>query len=233
MRRPAIRVLVSGAVCLVILIAMLVINAWPLWYGQSIYLKVQPVDPRDLMRGDYVTLSYPISRLCVSAQTRSTATQPNDRFFQGPSEVPVKGIGDWFRTSAKDDFVGYYGSRWDSLRGKTLYLQLERVAAEDSRIPASYRPVSLSDAPVAGAVNLRGTVISAYGAYHPDGRRFDSDVLSVQMNYGIDAWFVQEGQGRKIEERIRANRWTSDKAVYAEIAVLPGGTARVRRLIGE
>lgn len=43
---------------------------WILWdranlleNGREIRLQVTPVDPRDLLRGDYVVLSYPISRL--------------------------------------------------------------------------------------------------------------------------------------------------------------------------
>jgi uncharacterized membrane-anchored protein len=31
--------------------------------GENIVLKVEPVDPRDMFRGDYVTLSYEISRM--------------------------------------------------------------------------------------------------------------------------------------------------------------------------
>lgn len=33
--------------------------------GQEVLLKVEPVDPRDLLRGDYVFLSYEISRIPV------------------------------------------------------------------------------------------------------------------------------------------------------------------------
>lgn len=33
------------------------------WFGQEIKVKTVPVDPRDLLYGDYVTLSYEISRL--------------------------------------------------------------------------------------------------------------------------------------------------------------------------
>jgi len=33
------------------------------WYGDEIKLRTVPVDPRDLLYGDYVTLSYEISRL--------------------------------------------------------------------------------------------------------------------------------------------------------------------------
>lgn len=33
------------------------------WFGQDVRVRTVPVDPRDLLYGDYVTLSYDISRL--------------------------------------------------------------------------------------------------------------------------------------------------------------------------
>ena len=42
---------------------MIAIHACPLVLGERILLKIQPVDPRDLFRGDFVILSYDISRI--------------------------------------------------------------------------------------------------------------------------------------------------------------------------
>jgi len=36
---------------------MIALHAAPLWFGETVLLKVEPVDPRGLMRGDYVILS--------------------------------------------------------------------------------------------------------------------------------------------------------------------------------
>src|SRR3954471_22777298 len=47
---------------LAILVAMIGLRAIPLVTGQTVLVRVQPVDPRDLFRGDYVTLSYDFSR---------------------------------------------------------------------------------------------------------------------------------------------------------------------------
>lgn len=48
------------------------------WYGQEVRIKTVPVDPRDMMYGDYVVLSYDISRL--------------DRaLWKGPGDIPKKG----------------------------------------------------------------------------------------------------------------------------------------------
>src|SRR4030095_4379877 len=41
-----------------ILILMIVLDGLPLLLGERLVLKVVPVDPRDLLRGDYVVLDY-------------------------------------------------------------------------------------------------------------------------------------------------------------------------------
>jgi uncharacterized membrane-anchored protein len=45
------------------LLAMIAGRAAPLFSGRTVLLRVIPVDPRDLLRGDYVTLGYEISRI--------------------------------------------------------------------------------------------------------------------------------------------------------------------------
>ena len=40
-------------------------------FAQHVLLRVAPVDPRDLFRGQYVALSYDISRLPQAARARS------------------------------------------------------------------------------------------------------------------------------------------------------------------
>lgn len=35
----------------------------PFWFGKVVYLKTTPVDPRDLLRGNYVNLNFEISRI--------------------------------------------------------------------------------------------------------------------------------------------------------------------------
>ena len=59
--------LVTAAVQLLILVGMIAKRAVPLVTGQTVLVKVQPVDPRDLFRGDYVILSYAFSRVPVDS----------------------------------------------------------------------------------------------------------------------------------------------------------------------
>jgi uncharacterized membrane-anchored protein len=53
--------LVTVAAQLLVLVGMIALRAIPLLIGQTVLVRVQPVDPRDLFRGDYVTLSYAFS----------------------------------------------------------------------------------------------------------------------------------------------------------------------------
>jgi uncharacterized membrane-anchored protein len=54
---------VTVAAQLVILVGMIALRAVPLVFGQTVLVRVEPVDPRDLFRGDYVILSYGFSRV--------------------------------------------------------------------------------------------------------------------------------------------------------------------------
>jgi uncharacterized membrane-anchored protein len=57
-------VLAAGcALQLVVLVAMIGMRAWVLWHGDVYYVRVRPVDPRDLFRGEFVILSYDFSRV--------------------------------------------------------------------------------------------------------------------------------------------------------------------------
>ena len=44
-----------------VIIALVLYNIFPLLMGKEVLLEIRPVDPRDLLRGDYVTLDFNIS----------------------------------------------------------------------------------------------------------------------------------------------------------------------------
>lgn len=48
---------------LAIMAGVVVKGFYPLWVGEEIRLKTQPVDPRDLFRGNYARLNYAFSNL--------------------------------------------------------------------------------------------------------------------------------------------------------------------------
>src|SRR3954468_14416646 len=57
--------LATAAFQLLVLCGMIAIKAIPYQTGDTVLLRVVPVDPRDLLRGDYVILGYEISRVPV------------------------------------------------------------------------------------------------------------------------------------------------------------------------
>ena len=52
-----------GVFWLIIIIGFIAVKEYNLRTGKDVLLKTRPIDPRDLFRGDYVILSYDISRL--------------------------------------------------------------------------------------------------------------------------------------------------------------------------
>ncbi len=191
----SLRTLLAGAVCLSILCGVLVVHAWPLWTGQSVLLPVTPVDPRDLFRGEYVRLDTPATRLTVRSDLQAQA---------GASAVTP--IGSWWSELPSDP-----ADRYRSLIGRVVYVQLEpRGDAGESQ------PVSISIAPVADRINLRGRGSA--------GRRGAAALVGI--DYGLDSYFMQEGTARPVEDALRTRR-----RVQMEVAVTSSGHARIRRLL--
>ncbi|SFV33004.1 GDYXXLXY domain-containing protein [Hyphomicrobium facile] len=147
--------------------------------GREITLAVRPLDPRDIFRGDYVTLGYDISTLKKS----STETDPD---FNGVSPgsvayVTLKGApgGDWT--------VTHVGSRYPS-----------EVASDE--------------------VVLKGRVKYVWNAGN-------DPEMTIQVRYGIENYFVPEGTGRALEDKVRSHK------IEAVVAVAADGTAALKGLI--
>ena len=74
-RHAGLVLLLGGSFQLVILVTMTVLRIAPLVTGETILLRVIPVDPRDLFRGDYVILGYDFSRPGAGFETAAGAGQ--------------------------------------------------------------------------------------------------------------------------------------------------------------
>jgi uncharacterized membrane-anchored protein len=145
-------------------------------HGREIIMQVQPLDPRDLFRGDYVILGYPISQINVSE-----------------SELPA-GI----------------------VKGATFYAVLKPADNETwtvSRVASSY-PADVT----ALEIVLRGRVQNVFtGA---EGKGF-----AINARYGIETYFVPEGEGKVIEKQVL------EKSVKAILAVGKDGETAIKGLV--
>lgn len=140
--------------------------------GKIIVLQTMPVDPRDLFRGDYVTLRYAISTLESSK---------------------IKGL-------------------YSVDEGETVYVRLGQegevwVAKEGEKEP---RPE--------WDVFLKGKVTDIIEQRTTDG----GSQTDYRIEYGLEAYFVPEGAGRRIE---------GARDLKARVAVNGFGDAVIKGLI--
>ncbi len=138
--QPA-RALIAGAISLSILSGMIVLHAWPLWFGRTALLPVTPIDPRDPFRGEYVQLNTPATNLFIQTGDRGPGAGDRGPATQPGAAVAVTPVGDWWnKFPAMPD-----GERHRAVYGMTIYVQLEPDGSS-----GEYRAVSVSDSPVPG-----------------------------------------------------------------------------------
>lgn len=156
-----------GIFWLILILGFVAIKEFTLQTGEEILLKTRPVDPRDLFRGDYVILSYDISRLDLSSlESDASEFKENDKIYVALA------------------IVDGYGTAKGVFRQKpTEGLFLKGTVQEDS-----------------------------------------TDILPVE--YGIESYFVPEGEGREIE---RARRGDLD----VKVAIDKNGNVGIKNLILE
>ena len=146
--------------------------------GQEVLLKVEPIDPRDLLRGDYVRLGYEIRNVPV----KLVANAPAGEFLTGAGPIFVR-LG--------KDLDGYWRARSASL-GEP------------------------QGQPPAGEVDIRGMVSGGW-TLGPEA--------SFSADYGIDRFYVPEGEGRAIETDMR------ERPFGILAAVASDGTAQIKALM--
>lgn len=152
--------------------------------GPEALLKVEPVDPRDLLRGDYVRLGYEISR--IPASLVAGLPSAGSPLQEGPILVRIG-----------KDADGYWRARSASLG--------------EAAAP-----------PAADELDIRGTVSPLHAVEA-------GSTLSV--TYGIERYYVPEGEGLAIEKDIRVRSFGIVVALAGDgtpqIKALMDGTSRV------
>jgi uncharacterized membrane-anchored protein len=142
--------------------------------GTEVLLKTAPVDPRDLLRGDYVVLNYDISRVPASTVAGGT---PEDA---GEKVLAVR------LQKQPDGFWSVVESSFGSLESKPDTVVLKSQ-------PFQYYPVDT------------------------DG--------TIRVDYGIERYYVPEGEGHDLEEA------RSDGHLSIAARVSGSGQAQIRSLL--
>ena len=169
-------------------IAYIIVNrAIHLAHGREIVLDVVPVDPRDLLRGDYVRLSYPASRL-------------NGSIVHLP-EHPESGMPIFVTLERQGQAPA---NKWVAVAAST-----ERPASPDTE----------------GKVVLRGDLDSWYVQDLACRANKLSAGDHVNVNYGIETYFIPEGTGAALE------RMTREGVIKTIVNVGRDGRAAIKGLI--
>ena len=172
-QHPRGMVLAGVVLQLIVLSSMIVIYSAPLVFGERILLRVRPVDPRDIFRGDYVILSYDFSRVPPSG-------------IVGLPAPPA-----WRPGMRQSD-------SW--LEDRAVFTSLE--LDPDGK---HYRAGEISVSRPTSGRYLKG--------------KFSRSGFANELHFGIEAYYVQEGQGRALERLRNSNQ------LSAEIALTPWGQA--------
>ncbi|HNQ77270.1 MAG TPA: GDYXXLXY domain-containing protein [Acidobacteriota bacterium] len=220
MRTKYILLVVLQALFLVGMIGMK--QAW-IARGEKIKLKTVPVDPRDIFRGDYARLNYDISSLDLDSLGCKETFQRNDKVYVAIS----KGDKDYYEAvsvSSKRPAEGLY------VAGKTKYGQRTNskwevsVKTEDGTMktfhPQWFYGMKKDDT-VVFCIDRQGNVQNSMkeNAEHSQ-KCYGEEVVTVKgvieevvetkyqtmdVQYGIESYFVEEGKGRIIESAPRSS----------------------------
>lgn len=146
--------------------------------GREIVMQVTPIDPRDIFRGDYVILAFPMSRMQYTGETFGALS--HGLALSDAVYVTL--------TPGTDD-------AWSVVKVSDSYPK--ETAAGDAVLKGRVEWMDENAGPNAW----------------------------VQARFGIESYFVPEGTGKELEEKVR------DKAVKAVIALGSDGTAALKGLV--
>jgi uncharacterized membrane-anchored protein len=147
--------------------------------GKEVLLKVEPIDPRDLLRGDYIFLGYEISRIPV----KLIANIPAGKFTSNDSELIVR---------LKKGADGYW----------------QPSAAWFDAVPG---PAASDEADIVGHV--------------ADGWDLRGQDMTIAPDYGIERFYLPEGEGLAIQNDMRV------RPFGVRVALAADGTAQIEALM--
>lgn len=158
---------------ILILIAMTISPLLTTFYGIDIKLKTQPVDPRDLFRGDYIVLSYEIEEI----NFKNIDNDVKDYFKSNNHEYSIRAYA-----SLEKDKSGFYNVKNVSLEKPNQGIYLKGLLRKHT----TFEPIDKDN------VDFK----NSDGEYvEPEGKYVDV----YNMDYNIDKYFVPENTGKKLE----------------------------------
>ncbi len=191
--------------------------------GEKIKLKTVPVDPRDIFRGDYARLNYDISSLDLDSLGCKDTFKRNDKvyvtlkksekdyyeaasaslkkpaggiFLQGRSKYGVRSNSRW-EVKLKDEsgeiHVFYLQWFYGIKKGDTALFCLDKQGRVQNAMKENteYPQKCYGE----GVVSVKGIIEDV----------IETKYQLLDVEYGIESYFVEEGAGRVIEGAPRSS----------------------------
>ena len=175
--------------------------------GTKIILQTVPVDPRDLLRGEYVDLRYEISDIVVE----------NIRCYRICLGYDLEDKSN--RSKSREDFL-------ESGEGRNIYVLLTKKPYRSESVAlvrdSSWYVYDISDSLSFGnnkpegieAIVIKGRIESI------DLYQF-TETIRMSVEYGIDQYFLQEGKGGLVEDaadvKVEVNIASNGKAFITDL----------------
>lgn len=147
--------------------------------GAEVLLRIQPVDPRDLLRGDYVVLAYDISQI------------PASLIANVPEGMTVT-------------------------EERPIYVRLAKGADKHWTAVSANLGEPPSAPAAAGEIDIRGRLSGGWS--------FAADT-AVRIEYGIERFYLPEGEGLAIQNDIR------ERPFSMLVAVAKDGAPQIKALL--
>ncbi|RWE01405.1 GDYXXLXY domain-containing protein [Mesorhizobium sp.] len=178
-KRLIIAALVMGLVQVGFLSWIIAGRAAILRNGKEVLLKIEPVDPRDLLRGDYIAIGNNISRIPV----KLIANIPQGKLSSDDTSIVVR---------LKKGADGYW----------------QPTAAWFGQAPAPAGP---------DEADIAGHVAEGWGLRDPEA--------TIAPEYGIDRFYLPEGEGMAIQTDMRV------RPFGIKLALSANGTPQIKALM--
>ena len=168
------KILLSLIVVLQVVSIIAFVSIQEIRFSESkiITLQTQPIDPRDIFRGDYVILDYEISHLTENTTKRNGSDKTTCCYYE------------FWEETDKDVYVFLKpaGDIWQAFGISSSYDGDNLFTNTDSNIPEFIR--------------VKGKLTTVDNIERIDG---EENFRELEITYGIENYFVQVDTGKMIE----------------------------------
>lgn len=210
--------------------------------GTKIKLKCVPVDPRDIFRGDYARLNYEISTLDLDSLYCNEKFKKNDKIFVSLKKNE-KGYYEAYSVSSNkpDGPIFLRGrAKYDSMTNSKWEVKIKDESGEVKIFHPQWFYGMKNGEKVTFCLDKQGNVLNHFKenseypqkCYGEDTKSvsgvieeiIETKYQTVNVEYGIESYFVEEGSGRVIESAPRS------KEILVEVSLNKKGEGLITGL---